>query len=76
MARYAIDPSGVLSPQPLTVVGTGAEPTGVAVAPDGAYLYVTDLGSVEVSQYSIEPENLTPLPTRPWPPGWIRSQSR
>ena len=55
IAQYDIDPpSGKLSPKTPASVGTGNQPRGIAVTPDGKSAYVANQGLDNVSQYTID----------------------
>jgi 6-phosphogluconolactonase (cycloisomerase 2 family) len=54
VSQYSIDRStGALSPKTPPTVSADVGPTGVAVAPNGRSLYVTNQQSDDISQYSI-----------------------
>ena len=52
MSQYIVT-SGLLTPLATATVAAGATPTGLAVSPDGAHLYVSNAGDATISQYSI-----------------------
>ena len=53
VSQYGIGADGRLSPKGPATVAAGANPLGVAVAPDGRSAYVTNNGGGNVSQYGI-----------------------
>jgi 6-phosphogluconolactonase len=68
VSQYHINPAtGKLTPLSPKTVGTGSNPTAIAVAPDGKNAYIADFGTDTtpgaISQYRINPATgkLTPL---------------
>src|SRR5437870_4186065 len=61
---------------PLQTIPTGSAPNGAAVNPRGAFVYIPNILSNDVSGYAISPNGtLTEVPGSPFPagsgPGWI-----
>jgi DNA-binding beta-propeller fold protein YncE len=53
VSQYDVGPGGVLSAKTPATVGTGSNPFGVAVSPDGKSVYVTNDHDNTVSQYDV-----------------------
>jgi DNA-binding beta-propeller fold protein YncE len=51
--QYDVGAGGILSPKSPPTVTAGATPVGVAISPDGTSVYVTNVGSFNVSQYDV-----------------------
>lgn len=64
--------TGVLSPDPAPTTSTGNGPEGVALTPDGRYLYVANGSGPSVSGYAVAPSGaLSELAGSPFPAGGL-----
>lgn len=72
VSGYAINAStGALTPVPGSPFAAGNGPVGVAIAPNGAFAYVTNTNSGNISAYAINAATgaLTPVAGSPFGPG-------
>ncbi len=74
LSAFSIGSGGALTPVPGSPFTTGAQPSVIAISPDGSYLYVTNSGSAAgaagLSAYSIGSGGaLTPVPGSPFTTG-------
>jgi 6-phosphogluconolactonase (cycloisomerase 2 family) len=63
VAQYLITGTGALTPMSPATVSAGANPTGIAISPNGVYAYVSNQDDGTVSQYQISAGRLTAMPT-------------
>jgi DNA-binding beta-propeller fold protein YncE len=70
VSAYAIGSGGLLTPLSAPTVATGRGPYGIAVTPNGSFLYVTNANGGAVSAYAIGSSGLlSPLSTPAFPTG-------
>ncbi len=64
VSQFTIGPKGALTPMSPASVGSGSQPSCIAVDPSGKYAYVTNSNDDTVSQYTIGSNGaLTPMST-------------
>jgi DNA-binding beta-propeller fold protein YncE len=64
VSQYSVGPGGALAPLATPTVAAGGGPAGIAVSPNGQYVYVVNENGGGVSQYSVRPGGaLAPLAT-------------
>ena len=73
ISMYTVDPStGVLAPTTPATVPTGFYPQGIAISPNGQFVYTANSDGNSVSMFAIDPNtgNLTPTTPASVAAGW------
>ncbi len=67
---YSVGQGGVLTPLPGSPYPAGSQPSAIAAAPSGNFVYATDAADANILGYSVAPDGvLTPLSGSPYPAG-------
>ena len=66
---FAVNSDGTLTALPQSPYNAGSHPSGIAVDPSGAHLYVTDFARSDVIAFQINAGVPTPLGSGPFPSG-------